>query len=91
MSGISADDWMGMYGVASRRADAAEAEVKRLREASRWIPVTEKLPDHQDPVIVFNRDGVNICFLVRSYWMHANDGLFVHDVTHWRPLPEGPK
>ena len=28
--GITADDWIGMYNVAAKRADAAEAEVKRL-------------------------------------------------------------
>ena len=28
---VSARDWMGMWDVANRRADAAEAEVKRLR------------------------------------------------------------
>ena len=29
--GITADDWIGMYNVAAKRADAAEAEVKRLK------------------------------------------------------------
>lgn len=35
----------------------AEAERDALREKQRWIPVTERLPDERDAVIILLKDG----------------------------------
>ncbi len=35
----------------------AEAERDTLREKQRWIPVTERLPDERDAVIILLKDG----------------------------------
>lgn len=63
------------------------AEVERLREAQRWIPVEERLPETRDPVLTLWVSGMQS---VKQYdeqheW---NTGA---QVTHWMPLPELPK
>lgn len=69
----------------------------------KWIPVTERLPADEMPVLAyygFNNDGASnlammfmgtisyFCFEPNPHWQHASTGLVV---THWMPLPEPPK
>lgn len=81
--------------------DAQAAEIERLREAARWIPVGERLPEKGQRVIIFARNGwigPATYFRVFSespadltdYWKH-DAGDEVWHVTHWRPLPEPPQ
>ena len=63
------------------------AELERIREARRWIPVEERLPETRDPVL--------------TLWVSGTQSVKQHDekhgwntgaqVTHWMPLPELPK
>ena len=49
-----------VYQIISDAADAIErltAENAALREKQRWIPVTERLPDERDAVIILLKDG----------------------------------
>lgn len=61
---------------------ALRAEVERLREERRWIPVEERLPPNTGTYLIVSvRDGVR---LARWTWMGwLNDD----DATHWMPLP----
>lgn len=69
----------------------------------RWIPVTERLPIDEKPVLVyygFMHKGNAVtglrytgtlsyfCFDHKPHWQHESTGLIV---THWMPLPEPPK
>ena len=65
---------------------------------SEWISVKDRLPDGNEPVLVYAEDGViTVCSLVIAdafanpknlkMW-EDNDGYDVCDVTHWMPLPE---
>lgn len=69
----------------------------------KWIPVTERLPEDEKPVLAYygyNNDGdyglammfigtlSYFCFEANPHWQHASTGLVV---THWMPLPEPPK
>ena len=37
--------------------ESAADEIERLRAANRWIPVSERLPDDDHPVLVWNSGG----------------------------------
>ena len=69
--------------------DALQAEIERLREAQRWIPVGERLPEDFDDVLVIVGTKYRHIMYRQSgcWWKHGwpQDGA---DVTHWMPLPE---
>lgn len=68
---------------------------------SDWISVKDRLPDDNEPVLVYTKDGaMSVCSLVVAnafanlknlkVW-EDNNGYYVSDVTHWMLLPELPK
>ena len=79
-------------------------EIAVAQERTRWIPVTERLPEDDSDVlaIVYGRPEQNI-ELIGSIQIAAysdyDAGWFVPEypnwedpcVTHWMPLPEAPK
>lgn len=73
--------------------DAQAAELTRLREANRWIPVGERLPDDPGTVLIKVK-GISrpkIGQLTASKRWHTWGGMYEFEaVTHWRPLPEPP-
>ncbi len=80
------------------RAEKAEAELAALREAQRWIPCTEQIPDDFTPVEVWHIGGTPpICIAhievkdFRRWYLSAWNDEKIINVTHWRPLPEPPK
>jgi hypothetical protein len=63
-----------------------------------WIPVSEKLPDRGEDVLLYHQMHEKI--LVGSYdaskeyeWSAYYKGHLVgqNGITHWMPLPKGPK
>lgn len=60
-----------------------------------WIPVTERLPDNHDDVIVFSRQGdssaIGLAYRIRNRWHCPYDPYIGEYVTHWMPLPESPE
>ena len=71
--------------------------IKESLKQTRWIPVTERLPQLEQPVLILDRRG-NI--MVRTLRFLAGekepsfrpDGLVPQKhITHWMPLPEQPK
>ena len=76
--------------------EAAERELAELRERTRWIPVSERLPE----------DNVEVFFLtiqgrVMVGWHNSRVPQWISivnysannyaNVTHWMPLPEPPE
>lgn len=67
--------------------EKAEAEIARLREAQRWIPVTGRLPERHQTVLAHYESGkITTDFYGNRGWTFLNYG----EVTHWMPLPEPP-
>lgn len=62
---------------------------------SKWIPVTERLPEADKMVLCLEKSGD--CWL--AMWNHCDDQMWSdgdywyskNGVTHWMPLPEPPK
>ena len=68
-----------------------KAELARLREAARWIPVEERLPENNNAVLVID-GGHSIVegSYVLGRWVAFSEGRYIHP-THWRALPEPPE
>jgi hypothetical protein len=85
--------------------DATIAELSVLKEADRWIPMSERLPEYMhkeeetglwsDEVEFFDGKDIYIGYLSEKYssWMNKEETIdfSLDDVTHWRPLPELPE
>ena len=59
-----------------------------------WIPVTERLPEHEDPVLCFIKNGQQDILQLDKFenlWVGMQWTYKRHAVTHWMPLPEPPK
>lgn len=62
------------------------AEITRLREERRWIPVTERLPDGNEWVDVAGPWGDSVGWYEPSGWRN----VWPCEVTHWRKRGPGP-
>ena len=60
----------------------------------KWIPVTERLPEEYETVLVCSGGYVEPGWLGcdRVFYTHDKyESDTIYDVTHWMPLPEPPK
>ena len=53
-----------------------------------WVPVTERLPEHGQEVIVYTGNILKPIVMAYTFWNPKYD-TWAH-VTHWMPMPEGP-
>ena len=64
-----------------------------------WIPVSERLPDHYISVLLFDSSNDVVITgslnLFAEQWTSEDHDYFHGDkfdyITHWQPLPSGPK
>jgi len=89
-------DHIDELAVAERRAEAAESQVERLKQALEWIPVSERLPKEFERVLIL--DNEKHIHLVDhrpdsagSYWDCDTYGLRKVDASYWMPLPAPPE
>jgi hypothetical protein len=80
-------------------------EALNLAAQSEWIPVSERLPERETDVLIASalqpKAGMSIAYLNESWERDGCLDWFCSEerfckwlwaiVTHWRPLPEGPK
>ena len=71
-------------------------KIEELETASKWIPVSERLPEQHSSVIVYRKTKrFSMLHYSNALGFHFYDSewgdVTVDDVTHWMPLPEPPK
>ena len=75
--------------VAESLADEAAETIGRLRAERRWIPVEERLPEEDVPVLCIDARGVQT--VAWNGWGEWCSPEIKAEITHWMPLPEPPK
>lgn len=67
-------------------------ELSKLKEQQRWIPVTERLPEDDDDVLIMSSGSISMGYysVYNEYWADYIN-VYYDDVTHWMPLPKAPK
>lgn len=84
---------------ANQDADYANEAATALRGAlPRWIPVTERLPENHQSVLVLRDDGGIFIWEyfdqtpTEECWIDDHLNLYsAYSITHWMPLPQPPK
>lgn len=65
----------------------------------KWIPVSERLPDEEGEVLLYDTEYEGICMgeyckgnkIIEAYWFVGGHAFPVAEYTHWMPLPMPPK
>ena len=67
-------------------------ELSKLKAQQRWIPVTERLPEDDDDVLIMSSGSISMGYysVYNEYWADYIN-VYNSDVTHWMRLPEPPK
>ena len=87
------------YSRACQERDRANELLQKGQEKHRWIPVTERLPeDREDVMVSVVSDGKA---MIGTGWYVVEKGRWYvrcittceqcPDITHWMPLPEPPE
>jgi hypothetical protein len=82
------EDIGGLINTLRARIAALEAENARLREASAWVPVGERLPTDGMDVLILTEYAVKIAYWHKGLW-YQDDGRCwdIAHASHWRELP----
>jgi hypothetical protein len=66
-----------------------------LKEATRWIPVEERLPNECEECLLLNKNKSQFVGWLDEasllMWIDTIEGYVSDDVTHWMPLPVLPE
>ena len=58
-----------------------------------WIPVNERVPSSMadDCLVMQNTRNVYVAYYCQDGRWDAMENGFISGITHWQPLPSGPK
>ena len=72
-------------------ADALFTYIAELEAERRWIPVSERLPEANTPVLTISKDNNEpvTAWLEDDFWWSSVDWSL--SVTHWMPIPKLPE
>lgn len=89
-----AEKWEELFQRLEEAEQLRTANAK-LREEARWIPVSERLPENEEEVIVACVDETSITLWFGAYWMDDTHWKAEHEeyaagyidlITHWKPI-----
>lgn len=93
-------DWIAKIQVADA-VEKLQRENDALREANRWIPVTESVPENNDykSYLIKTKNSYGIAGKDKAGWFsyytkgtdHPIEKAYFHSVSHWRPLTAPPE
>ena len=88
----------------SDEIESLQAEIARLREERRWVPVGKRLSEEELQVLVWGKGWSSPAIGWREHRPHyiipetiwtlgdeIDRGDPPQDITHWMPLPPGPE
>ena len=61
----------------------------KAKKGPEWIPVTERLPERGQEVIVFSGGYLKPTVFAYHFWSKEFNSW--KGITHWLPMPEMPK
>lgn len=79
------DIWDALLSLAPHSPGSEPATVP-----GKWIPVSERLPDEGDHVLVSDGVGMEVSWIRGREWKKLRH-IYSEDVTHWMPLPAAPQ
>jgi hypothetical protein len=68
-----------------------DAFAKDNNVPSKWIPVTERLPEIRKWVLIYTEIGRTLVAAWYGDGWGTTSFVALNNVTHWMPLPETPK
>jgi hypothetical protein len=83
------DDWCQPCLVEER--DALRARIAELEAKTRWIPVSERLPETNKSVLTLDQYGNQATLGYYPDDECGGFGMYPYEVTHWMPLSEPPE
>lgn len=66
-------------------------QIKELEAKSKWIPVTERLPETTCRNMVTKYGIPFLAYYTGKEWRESGTLSVLDGITHWMPLPEPPK
>ena len=71
----------------------AVGDILSATDATKWIPVTERLPEKNRCILICSKQGgiAEGVYMGGGAWIQYRWNAVGMDVTHWMPLPEAPK
>lgn len=86
---LSQESWQRAYESTSEVNEACRMGKEAL-ERTRWIPCSERMPEHSGRCLCYCNGEVRVL----RYWRTQQEfqyGGRKRNVTHWMPLPEPPE
>jgi hypothetical protein len=89
-------DYQALIKVRDMDITRLTAELEAMKEAHRWIPVTEKVPETGVYVAFWNGIEPQFGYHTRGIprWTASGGPYYLgnnyHLITHWQPLPQPP-